>query len=181
MDQDFAGILEGVYQAARLRAQRRAVFEEAVAASSLSVYFAKIRAIHESNAPAVARGEYDAYLVDWGRIFTPIEDDAWWTIRENGLRMFPQYPVGPYFVDFGDPWAKRAIECDGKAFHDYRRDQVRDLALEELGWEVLHIPGSRLVMLDESPYSGDHIIREWLGLPRRSLTIEEWREKESQR
>ena len=85
----------------------------------------------------------DVYsIADWGSIFSPIESAIWADIRYYGLAMWPQFPVGRYFVDFGNPVAKVAIECDGKAWHqDKQRDARRQEEIEELGWEVHRIPG----------------------------------------
>jgi very-short-patch-repair endonuclease len=86
----------------------------------------------------------DPYAIaDWSSIFTPIEDALWVDIRCAGIAMWPQFPVGRYFVDFGNPAARIAIECDGKAFHDVEKDAARDADLNRLGWTVLRIPGWR--------------------------------------
>jgi hypothetical protein len=56
--------------------------------------------------------------------------------------MYPQYPVGRYFVDFANPAAKVAIECDGKRWHtDKERDAQRQGEIEALGWVVYRISG----------------------------------------
>lgn len=128
-------------------------------------YFRALSCIHRLNRPAVDRGQYDPYIVDWTLIFTPIEDDAWYSIRTLGLRMFPQYPVGRFFVDFGDPWLKCAIECDGRQWHTPERDARRDAELGALGWRVLHLPGNRLVLGEDHPRCAHHLVREFIGLP----------------
>lgn len=84
----------------------------------------------------------DPYFIDWCSVFTPIEMDAWQTIRGKGLPMYPQVPVGRFFVDFGDPVSRIAIECDGAAWHvDKDRDARRDAELDELGWTVYRVTG----------------------------------------
>lgn len=83
----------------------------------------------------------DPYEVDWTHLFTPIEASIWHEIRHYGLVMYPQLPVGPYFVDFGNPHAKVAIECDGKLYHDTAKDAIRDGVLAERGWRVYRISG----------------------------------------
>jgi very-short-patch-repair endonuclease len=73
---------------------------------------------------------------------TPIEEALWSDMREEGVVMYPQYPVGGFFVDFGNPVAKVAIECDGAAYHlDKEKDAARDRALGELGWMVYRFTG----------------------------------------
>lgn len=84
----------------------------------------------------------DPYVIDWSMLFTPIEMDAWCSIRGCGLPLYPQYPVDRFFVDFGDPVKRIALECDGKAYHDEAKDYERDLQLAKLGWVVFRVTGS---------------------------------------
>jgi hypothetical protein len=73
---------------------------------------------------------------------TPIEAWLWADIRECNAIFYPQYPVGRVFVDFGNPVAKVAIECDGAEFHkDWRKDEARDTELARMGWTVYRFPG----------------------------------------
>ena len=84
----------------------------------------------------------DPYEVgNWAALFTPIEAAAWHDIRAAGLPLWPQLPVGRFFVDFGNPVAKIALECDGKEWHDERKDAKRDQILNEMGWKVFRAPG----------------------------------------
>lgn len=85
----------------------------------------------------------DTYLWDNGMIrMTPIEYWLWHDIRANDAVLYPQYPVGRYFVDFGNPVAKVAVECDGAAYHtDRAKDQRRDGELAAMGWTVYRAPG----------------------------------------
>lgn len=83
-----------------------------------------------------------AYLIDWLRVFTPIERMAWSAIRYRGLPLLPQYPIGPYFADFADPDVRIVLECDGKQFHqDAERDAARDLEMAQQGWSVFRVSG----------------------------------------
>lgn len=84
----------------------------------------------------------DPYLIDWTTHFTPIESDAWHTIRCLGLPLYPQFPVKNVFVDFGDPVKRIALECDGKYFHDEEKDFLRDSELFKAGWVVFRVTGS---------------------------------------
>lgn len=84
----------------------------------------------------------DAYEVDWIHVFTPIEYALWHDIRNHSCVMYPQYPVGRYFVDFANPVAKVAIECDGAAWHqDHEKDVQRQRDIEAMGWTVYRITG----------------------------------------
>lgn len=78
-----------------------------------------------------------------GIVLTPIEQALWADIRAADLVMYPQFPVAGYFVDFGNPAAKVAIECDGERWHtDKERDSQRQRAIEYQGWSVYRISGS---------------------------------------
>lgn len=87
--------------------------------------------------------EGDPYqIADWASLFTPIEAWLWSDIRRAGLPLWPQLPVGRFFVDFGNPVKKIAVECDGAQFHkDKAKDAARDAELEAQGWTVHRIEG----------------------------------------
>jgi len=115
----------------------------------LSTRFAKLRGNYAAYQRAVDQGAWtwmhgDPYMIaDWLAIFTPIEYDAWCEIRDANLPMWPQLPVGRFFVDFGNPVAKVALECDGKEWHDAAKDAERDEILRKMGWRVLRVTGSQ--------------------------------------
>lgn len=106
----------------------------------------------------------DAYLWDWqgGISMTPIERWLWSDIRALDAVLYPQYPVGRFFVDFANPVAKVAIECDGQAFHqDKAKDAARDTELAALGWKVYRFPGweCRTDFNEETMTSGSAYLR----------------------
>lgn len=82
--------------------------------------------------------------IDFVKEMTPIEFDTWQVIRILGvLPLYPQYPIGSRFTDFGNPFFKIAIECDGKDFHnDKRKDRLRDQYFKDLGYTVYRISGA---------------------------------------
>ncbi len=84
----------------------------------------------------------DPYEIwDWVLVQTPIEAAVWSDIRSRGLDLWPELPMGRYFLDFGNPVARVAIECDGKDFHDEKRDAQRDAELLRNGWRIWRVPG----------------------------------------
>jgi very-short-patch-repair endonuclease len=85
----------------------------------------------------------DPYEWDQGLIqMTPIESWFWHDIRAVDAVFYPQYPVAGFFVDFANPRAKVAIECDGAEFHqDKAKDAARDKRLTDAGWTVYRIRG----------------------------------------
>jgi very-short-patch-repair endonuclease len=86
----------------------------------------------------------DPYLWEHagGIELTPIERWLWTDIRALDMVLYPQYPVGRFFLDFGNPIARVAVECDGAAWHqDKDKDAARDAKLLELGWTVYRFPG----------------------------------------
>lgn len=100
---------------------------------------------HAEVMAAVDVWHIDPYAWDHegGIRLTPIESALWHDIRAEGLVLHPQYPVGRFFVDFGNPVAKVAIECDGAQWHqDKEKDASRQREIEALGWRVYRITGS---------------------------------------
>lgn len=83
-------------------------------------------------------------MPNWVKMFSPIEMQTWMALRSFGkCPLYPQYPVGNYFTDFGNPFIKVAIECDGKMWHtDKEKDRNRDEYFNKLGWVVYRISGA---------------------------------------
>jgi hypothetical protein len=112
--------------------------------------WALIRMAYEYLTPIIMeRAEKDRYLgmtqpyfLPWGETFTPIEYQAWWSIRMRGIGLFHQYPVLNYFLDFGNPYLKIGLELDGRDFHNAEKDLKRDNRLLEQGWRIFRIAGS---------------------------------------
>lgn len=131
---------------------------------SATTYFEKLNAIsqywqyYEPKIIELAKKSsfnwFTSYPIDWNLIFTPIEREAWMSIRtKGGIIMYPQYPVLNFHVDFGNPYLKIALEIDGKAFHDAERDYQRDFQLKEIGWKVYRIPGDEMVRRNYKDFS----------------------------
>ena len=77
-----------------------------------------------------------------------IENLTWNSLRELPYtRNFkPEYPIGKYFVDFGDPVFKIAIECDSKKFHKNKeKDRKRQDDILSMGWRVIRF-SSRMIL-----------------------------------
>ena len=93
---------------------------------------------------------YSNYI-DWLSIFSPIEEATWMDLRSFGnTPLYPQYPVGKYFLDFGNPKYKVNLECDGKEWHqDKEKDAKRDADLLEQGWHVFRIGGKECYKVTE--------------------------------
>lgn len=112
--------------------------------------FARLDAIHafygkaweEIKAAPACDWSIDPYEAGLDAYMTPIEAGMWHDLRAEGIVVYPQYPVGRFFVDFGNPVAKVALECDGAAFHqDWRKDAERDRQINALGWSVYRFTG----------------------------------------
>lgn len=119
-----------------------------------------IRAFYREFTPLILQAPAnewaaDPYEWDTGIIFmTPIEAWFWSDIRACDAVLYPQYPVLNVFVDFANPKAKVAIECDGAAYHtDTAKDQERDQRLSAAGWSVYRI-GGRLCRMDSDDETG---------------------------
>ena len=118
---------------------------------------------------------HSSYPIDWNLIFSPIESEAWMSIRcKGGVVLYPQWPVLNYHVDFGNPLLKIALELDGKEYHDRDKDYDRDMRLKEIGWKVYRIPGHEMVRRNYKDFSdffeseagwefdGYEDIRDWI-------------------
>jgi hypothetical protein len=104
-------------------------------------------------------GWYDSYIINWLELFTPIEQDAWNSIRAKGrVVLYPQYPVVGYFLDFGNPYYKIGLELDGKKYHKKENDRRRDLELKHLGWTIYRITGTEMIKND---YKDFYDFEEW--------------------
>jgi very-short-patch-repair endonuclease len=77
-------------------------------------------------------------------------------LKRLGLPAVPQLrvpraksPRRNFYLDFGFPKVKVAIECDGAAYHSTsaqkRYDARRQAELEAMGWRVLRFTGSEIV------------------------------------
>lgn len=100
---------------------------------------------HEKTIMESSSEEWAIPVYSWNGIIplmTPIEDALWEDIRQANAIFYPQWPVAGFFVDFANPKAKVALECDGKQFHkDKTKDADRDEKLNALGWTVYRFPG----------------------------------------
>lgn len=110
----------------------------------------RIRKTYEENLDAILQAsrrgfwidpyEYGDLRVHWN--WSRAEYGMWGSIRGGRVQFYPEFPVGRYFVDFGDPLRKIAIEVDGSRYHAERteEDAVRQIEIEAMGWKVYRIP-----------------------------------------
>lgn len=121
----------------------------------------EIKAFYEGEHDEIMAANKLQYGIDpyaWeslGIEMSPIEKLIWADIRTGGLVMYPQYPVAGFFVDFGNPLIKVAIECDGKPYHDPIKDAERDRVLRNHGWRVYRITGSDCVKPGRDGFDDD--------------------------
>lgn len=145
------------------RVADRAIYSDKISSKNLPEKFNALRKFYQlANKEIVDAGRnewgIDAYEVDWTSVFTPIEYGLWYDIRDCNAVFYPQYPVGRFFVDFANPVAKVAIECDGFAYHqDKAKDEARQNEIETLGWKVYRIAGRDCMsdFDDETMQSGE--------------------------
>lgn len=136
------------------RQDRSAVIERIHSAKTSSVRFQAIKEFYALALPEILEQPahiwgIDPYEADWCRLMTPIEFGLWQNIRAEGAVFYPQFPVDRFFVDFGNPRARVAIECDGEAFHqDHERDLARQRIIEGHGWTVYRITGRECMVPD---------------------------------
>jgi very-short-patch-repair endonuclease len=119
------------------------IIDEPMIDSAWKTYRNHISDVYKTFGPLIEKGSRVSPYelgIDWA--FSPIEDNVWADIRFLCLPLYPQYPVGKFFLDFGDPRRKIGIEVDGAQWHkDKRKDRDRQWQIERLGWKVFRIPG----------------------------------------
>lgn len=80
---------------------------------------------------------------------SPIETEFLRACVRVGLRVEPQYKIGPIRADFAVPHLRMVIECDGKEFHSgskaIQNDQNRDKIYEKHEWNVLRLSGGAIL------------------------------------
>lgn len=126
--------------------------------AELAARFARIRRFYGAHERAILSdglewfgdpadplyGDAYGWEHEGGIVLTPIERQLWHDIRAESLVLYPQYPVGRFFVDFGNPVFRVAIECDGAAWHtDLARDAARQREIEAMGWAVYRLTGKQ--------------------------------------
>lgn len=123
--------------------------------------YAALQALYRGIWPEVKktpahRWTIDPNLIDWSGYFSPIEAAVWGEIRAEGAVLYPQHPVGRFFVDFGNPRARVGIECDGKQWHtDKAKDAARQKEIEAYGWRVYRLTGRQCFALSHEEFDGD--------------------------
>lgn len=108
-------------------------------------------------------------FIDWRAAMTPIERQFYDAALCYPLALYPQYPVGRRFVDFGNPYHRVAVELDSVAWHDPVADHERDVELLGLGWETYRVPSRFLHEPEEAPDTTDldadaacRVRQEWM-------------------
>lgn len=125
----------------------------------LRINYATFRALADAGLEDwMAADPYE--IANWISLFTPIEAAAWHDIRAAGLPLWPQLPVGRYFLDFGNPVVKVALECDGRRWHPPGKDAARDAWLRSQGWTIYRVPGWRCMASTELPDEYDEATEE---------------------
>lgn len=112
---------------------------------------------HRAEIMASDRAEFGIDPYAWDRLIqmTVIEDWMWCHCRDLGIVVYPQYPVGQFFVDFANPRAHVAIECDGAAYHrDFDADKRRQQKIQAMGWTVYRFTGRECKEANEGGDSG---------------------------
>lgn len=88
---------------------------------------------------------------------TPIERMAFDACISEGFALYPEFPVGGFFVDLGNPRLKVGLELDGLEFHqDWVKDSKRDAELwAQHGWKMFRCTGSRCNVVYKRPEGSD--------------------------
>ncbi len=123
-------------------------------------YFSELRIIKD-RYERLWKPRIDPYAIyDWIMIFTPIEYNVWSDIRSIGVPLYPQFPVGKYWIDFADPIKKIGIEVNGKIHNQTTdRDTKRLKELACNGYTIFNISGKDTFAEDSDSYCLINTIR----------------------
>lgn len=120
---------------------------------------------------AAEKGPYtrgcEQYGLPWDLSFSHAEKFAWSKLHDHpSVMLYPEYPVGKYFLDFGNPALAIAVEIDGENYHNKEADFQRDIALLRQGWIVFRVPAKELFWNAEHPANfviknGGSIEEDW--------------------
>ena len=94
---------------------------------------------------------------------TPIEASLYAAMQRQGLAPLVQFGIGPYRADFAFPERMLVVEADGRGWHDFELDRVRDRRLAERGWHTLRVSGSRIHA--EADACAEEVARQYRRLP----------------
>lgn len=103
------------------------------------------------------RQKYAEKLLDdpyfyWPFDFSPIESIFWNDIRCRWIKLYPEYPVLNYFIDFADPTNKIWTEIDWEEWHrDKIKDTKRQDAIEKEWWEIHRFTWSQIYKMSHEP------------------------------
>lgn len=113
-------------------------------------------------------------------IMSDIEEIFFERLRATRTLLYPQFPIGKRFVDFGNPAWKIGVEVDGLRWHqDPSKDYERAKEIMGMGWRLFHVRS--LVIYendpDEKTFGIDHLIwaiRRMVGLDEELTDSEVW-------
>lgn len=88
----------------------------------------------------------------WPFDFSPVESIFWNDIRCRWIKLYPEYPVLNYFIDFADPINKIWIEIDWEEWHrDKIKDKKRQDEIEKEWWEIHRFSWSDIYRMSKEP------------------------------
>lgn len=121
---------------------------------------------HHAEIMRAGRGfGIDKYCIPHLDCRTPIEQMAFDAAISEGVAMYPEFPVGRFFLDLGNPRLKIGVELDGLQFHlDWAADSKRDAELWSVhGWKIFRCTGSRCNVIYRRPEETDvKGMQEWM-------------------
>lgn len=77
------------------------------------------------------------YILDWSKHLNEIQFNIWLQIRCIGVWLYPFYPIGNKFINFGNPYEKVGIEILYEDFIEEKENKIK--LFEENGWKVFRI------------------------------------------
>src|SRR5687767_1350653 len=76
-----------------------------------------------------------AFIENWPSVLNKIQTIVYGEIKSAGIRLYPLYPIGEDFINFGNPFKKIGIEIYYKT-NGFVEKQAKLERIKNMGWKV---------------------------------------------
>lgn len=94
------------------------------------------------------------HVEDWNNVLDKSQLEIFREIKSIGVWLFPFYPIGNQFVNFGNPFSKVGIEIIYNNFKQEKEIKIQEF--EKIGWEIHKIPAFNNTLSVEDLYGQKH-------------------------
>lgn len=94
------------------------------------------------------------HIEDWNNVLDKYQLEIFREIKSVGVWLFPFYPIGNHFVNFGNPFSKVGIEIIYKNFKLEKEIKIQEF--EKKGWEIHGISSIHNTLSVDDLYTQKH-------------------------